>query len=309
MTEHAHPTAPSVPVERLRPGDHACLSFTDVEARWQVLTAYTRSGLARGEKVLLVLDPDDLGDDEATSLLDGGTGAALTARANGRLELRRNLAVYLPDGRFCGQRQVDAYDAEVTRARGEGHRGLRVGADMAWAARAEVSDEQLLDYEAIVEPLFADRLLTAICWYDRDLFTDHLVTAVRTVHPLQVLERLDALDVTTAPGGARITGVPGPGAREDFSTALRSLLHGRPDPAAYRFELDLTDLGYMEAHCAWQLIRFAAALPEHNTLVVRCGPILETVLRGLGSDDVPQLEVRASPRTFGGSTAAEPGAR
>ncbi len=48
----------------------------------------------------------------------------------------------------------------------------------------------------------------------------------------------------------------------------------------------------MEAHAAWQLIGFARALPDGDTLDVRCGPILEAVLRGLGSDDVRQLRLR-----------------
>ncbi|WP_246143928.1 hypothetical protein [Actinacidiphila oryziradicis] len=49
----------------------------------------------------------------------------------------------------------------------------------------------------------------------------------------------------------------------------------------------------MEAHSAWQLISAAAALPEDSRVTIRCGPLLEVVVRGLGSGAVPQpiLEV------------------
>ncbi|WP_405767908.1 MEDS domain-containing protein [Streptomyces sp. NBC_01538] len=272
MTGHTHhgpqheaapATARSVPVGALRPGDHACLDVPDAQAHWQVLTAYTRTGLTRGEKVMVVLDPADVGDDDALARLDTGTGQAEAACRSGQLEIVRNTAVYVPDGSFSRERQFRLYSDELERARAEGRTGLRVGADMAWGRRAGVSDAQLLDYEAFMEPLFVDPRLTAMCWYSRHQYADHLVAAMRTVHPLQVLTHLDALEVT----------------RADDSSPLR-------------YSLDLTDLCYMEIHAAWQLVCFARELPEGETLEIRCGPILEAVFRGLGSDGVRQLRLR-----------------
>ncbi|WP_371659841.1 MEDS domain-containing protein [Streptomyces sp. NBC_00280] len=260
---HARATARSVPVQALRPGDHACLDVPDAQAHWQVLTAYTRTGLTRGEKVLVVLDPADVGDDDALARLDAGTGQAEAACRSGQLEILRNTAVYVPDGSFSRERQFRVYSDELERVWAEGWPGLRVGADMAWGRRAGVDDDQLLDYEACMEPLFVDPRLTAMCWYSRHQYTDHLVAAMRTVHPLQVMAHLDALEVIPTDGAAPL-----------------------------RYALDLTDLFYMEAHTAWQLIGFARDLPDGDTLDVRCGPILEAVLRGLGADDVRQLRLR-----------------
>ena len=154
-------------------------------------------------------------------------------------EILRNTAVYVPDGSFS------------------------TGADLAWGRRTDVIDDQLLDYEACMEPLFVDPRLTTMCWYSRHQDTDHMVAATRTVHPLQVMTHLDALEVI----------------RTDGSSPLR-------------YALDLTDLLYMEAHTAWQLLGFARGLPDGDTLDIRCGPIPEAVLRGLGSDDVRQLRIR-----------------
>ncbi len=75
-----HPAERTVPVERLRLGDHACMGPGDLEGAgespWRVFTAYTRTSLARGEKVLLVMDPDDMSDDEVVALLDAAQGRA-----------------------------------------------------------------------------------------------------------------------------------------------------------------------------------------------------------------------------------------
>ncbi|MCT9081327.1 MEDS domain-containing protein [Streptomyces fulvoviolaceus] len=281
----------AVPAERLRLGDHACMTFDDREAQWQVLTAYTRTSLAQGEKVLIVLDPDDLGDDEVVAHLDRGSGHVAAARDGGQLELRRNTDVYLPDGRFSKERQLATYADEVDRAYDEGWSGLRLAADMTWALRPGVDSEKVVDYEAALEPLFADPRFTAICWYDRKRFSEELVASMRRVHPLQCMERMDALDVDRTEAGTRIAGSAEPGTRTDFMAALRTALESQTVRGPFHFELDLTDLCFMEAHCAWQLVGFAKSLPGGSRVTVRCGQLLELVLRQLGADGVPQLVI------------------
>jgi hypothetical protein len=279
-----------IPVQRLRPGQHSCMDFTDVEARWEVLAAHTRTGLARGEKVLLVLDPSDLSDGDALARVDGGTGQAEAAWKSGQLVLGRNTPFYLPDGKFDKDRQITGLAAELQRVQDEGYPGLRAAADMSWASRAGIADDVLVDYESALEPLFepllADSRFATICWYDRSRFSDHLVATMRKVHPLQVMEHLDALDVTATPDGMRIAGSAGADTRAEITGALREAHEG-----PLRFDIDLTDLVYMEAHCAQQLIDFASALPDDHKVVVRCGLMHEMALQALGSDDVPQLEL------------------
>ncbi len=46
----------AVGVDRLQPGDHAFVAFSDDEDRWDVLTAFTQQGFARNEKVALLID-------------------------------------------------------------------------------------------------------------------------------------------------------------------------------------------------------------------------------------------------------------
>ncbi|MDW4907393.1 MEDS domain-containing protein, partial [Streptomyces sp. ADMS] len=302
---HAHTAARGVPVDALRPGDHACLDVPDSQAHWQFLTAYTRTGLTRGERVMVVLDPADVGDGDALARLDDGTGQAEDAWRSGQLEIVRNTAAYVPDGSFSRERQFRLYSQELERSGTSGWAGLRVGADMAWGQRSGVSDDRLLDYEAFMEPLFADPRLTAMCWYSRHQYTDHLVAAMRTVHPLQVMTHLDALEVTRPDGSAHIPGSAEAGTCEEFTATLRELLgrRGSAGPSPLRYELDLTDLFYMEAHAAWQLIGFARDLPDGDTLDVRCGPILEAVLQGLGSDGVRQLRLRTEAEVEAGTEA------
>lgn len=281
-----------VPVERLRLGDHAFMAFTDMEAVWQVLTVFTRTGLARREKVLIRLDPADLGDDEAVARLDGGTGQAIAARRSGQLVLRRNTSGYLPDGRFDNARQLKTLTDEIELASIEGWSGLRGASDGSWALRPELTSGTILDYEACLESLTTDPRLLALCRYDRRRCSDYVLATACGCHPIQVMERLDALEVTNTPGGGRIAGSAEPSTREEFVEAVRGLLNRRVPWVPVYVELDLTDLCFMEAYCGWQLISFAGALPTYSKVTVRCGTVLELVLRGLGCDQVPQLALR-----------------
>ncbi|WEH18252.1 MEDS domain-containing protein [Streptomyces sp. VNUA24] len=290
-----HPAERTVPVERLRLGDHACMGpGTPDEAGqspWKVFTAYTRTSLARGEKVLLVMDPDDLSDDEVVALLDRGSGQVVAARAGGQLSLKRSTEIYAPDGRFRERRTIDTYASEVDRACEEGWTGLRVTADMSWAPRMNLGHDRLLDYEASVAPLFADPLFTAICWYDRRHFDDDVTARVGKVHPLRVMERLDSLEAAETPDGGRIAGSAELSTRTEFVEALREALERRDDAGPSHLVLDLRDLCFMEAHCAWQLISLASSLPAGSEVTVRCGELLGLVLEQLGAGEVPQLLV------------------
>ncbi|MCM1975104.1 MULTISPECIES: MEDS domain-containing protein [Streptomyces] len=269
----------TVAVERLQLGDHACLETGDGETTWAVFTAYTRTSLARREKVLLVMDPDDLQDDEVVALLDRSGTAASQALASGQLALRRSPQLYLPDGSFDKERTVEAYRAEVERAHQEGWAGLRISADMGWAARAGVAEELLLDYEASVAPLFADPLFTAICWYDRQRFGRGLRDGVARVHPLRVAEPADC--------------------RTDYVETLREAVALQDASRPTRISLDLRGLCFMEAHCAWQLISLAASLPPDSRVSVRCGELLALVLRQLGADSAPQLVLDVAEEAVG----------
>ncbi|MBP2328397.1 hypothetical protein JOF56_008782 [Kibdelosporangium banguiense] len=280
-------------MDRLRRGDHSCTAFTDDEAHWQVLTAYTRTGLAEGEKVLIILDPHDLSDDEVVARMDCGSGRVEAAWDSGQLVLTRSPSFFdFPGGRFDKQRHAEIFEREIELAREEGWSGLRNAGDMGWVLEQGLSDDEVVDYETSVEALFADGRFTAICWYDQRRFSDYLVAAASEVHPLQVLERLDAIDVVRTTKGGRIAGAAELPTREKFTEALRMALERPGSRGPFHFELDLTDLTFMEAHCAWQLISFAGSLPEGSKVVVSCGPLVELSLRGLGVDTVPQLELR-----------------
>lgn len=280
-----------IPVEHLRPGDHSCMDVVDVEDRWDVLTAFAQLGLARGEKVMLILDPDDLNDDDVVARLDGGAGHAGAAREHGQLIVARNTPLYFPDGHFDADQQRAAYAAATEQAVNDGYRALRVTISMAWSPRAGWSDERLMAWEGSVAELFASSPFVALCWYERERFSERMLVGARRIHPVQVMGRLGSLAVTRHPGRTRIAGSAELATRAEFGRILGEALARRPEHGPLHLELDLTDMCYTDAHCAWMLIDLGASLRPGDRLVIRCTRTLEMVLRGLGADGVPQLHL------------------
>lgn len=279
-------------VEQLEDGDHACLTYADDAVRWQVLTVYTWAGTTKEQKVLLILDPDDLRDDEVAARMDGGSGRIEAAWANGQVELRRTPSFYLPDGRFDKERQRKAFVDEVERARCAGWSGLRGGAAMNWMPGVGWDAREIVDYESSVGPVFADGSYTAICWYDRRRCSDYLVAAAREVHPIEVMDRLNAIDVAPAPEGAPVVATSAElFAHGGLTDSVGATLDRLASRGTSQFELDLRDLSFIEAHCATQLIDFAASLPVGSRVTFRCGLLLELLLRESGADTVAQLQL------------------
>jgi hypothetical protein len=146
-------------------------------------------------------------------------------------------------------------------------------------------------WESSAEQLFASFPFAALCWYDRERFSEHMLAGARRIHPIRVIDRLGSLEVSRRPGRARIAGSAELGTRAEFTRILGDALARRPDQGPLHFELDLADMCYLDAHCAWMLIDLAASLPAGDRLVISCTRTLEMVLRGLGADAVPQMEL------------------
>ena len=69
----------ATPVDRLEPGDHACLTYTDPVERQDILAAFVADGLDRGEKVISYTENEQLWDGTA-----GPDARTIEELANGR---------------------------------------------------------------------------------------------------------------------------------------------------------------------------------------------------------------------------------
>jgi MEDS: MEthanogen/methylotroph, DcmR Sensory domain len=285
--------APAVGVDRLQPGDHAFLAFCDADERWDILGVFAQQGLARDEKVLLLVDGGSAPADLAARVT-GGTIAARRAIGRGQLVVAA-MPRFSPRG--VGARQL----ADVARllageAAGErpaaGYRGLRCATEMAGALTATGSLDEALEYETALHDALCGAhdsgRYTSLCqWDEREFGDSPVMTAVREVHSVTLLDRDGTLQVTPTGSGIRLTGDSDLCTRAEFGAALRALADLPRDTLV----LDITDLSFLDACSAGAVLRLAAELVPPRRLEVRCRNHHRRMLQLLRGRPIRQLSI------------------
>jgi hypothetical protein len=278
----------AVGVDRLQPGDHAFLAFSNDEERWHILGVFVQEGLARDEKVLLLVDTAHT---PATVAARVGGGATRARQAAGRGQLVVSV-IPRPDagGFFAGRL------AEVARrsapAAGERFGGLRCATEMSGALTSAAGLDLAVEFEtALHQTLSAaheNRPYTSLChWDEREFGAGPVMDAVRAIHPVTLLEREGTLHVTPTADGVRLTGDSDLCTRSEFDAALDALA-ALPHRTLV---LDITDLSFLDACSAGAVLRLAAGLTPPRRLEVRCRSHHRRMLHLLGGRPIRQLSI------------------
>ncbi|MFE0381458.1 MEDS domain-containing protein [Streptomyces inhibens] len=276
-----------LPVQHLRPGDHAFVSYGNDEVRWEVVTAFVRLGLARGEKVLVLPCPGVPGE-EVLARLDFPSRSTVSARARGQLVVSSMRELIRPDSEFTAARQMNRLGTETERATAEGYAGLRAFIDMGWVAALGTDVGAMERRETGAQALFAGRPYTEICAYDRRRFDRAVVSAMERAHPRALLERLGSLRSLRGPDGVLCFIGEADAANQD--TFTRSLEIALAHTAALRrLTVDLTRLHFLSVGCTVRLLTLARAAAGHDLVEVRCDRGQRRMLRRLGGGTVPRL--------------------
>jgi len=281
-------SAPAVGVDRLQPGDHAFLAFSDDEERWEILSTFTRQGFAREEKVFLLLDVVHSAG-EAAARVAGGEAAARGAIDDGRLVV--STAPRFAPGGFDARKLVDTTRRRIDEVVSAGFSGLRSASEMSYALAPVDSLDQAVEFEHVLdETLFAGQQgrYTALCvWDERQFGGEPAMAAARAIHPVTVLERVGMLLVMMTPAGMRLTGDSDLSTRAEFTGALRALV-SRPEATLV---LDIAELSFLDAYSVSAVLRLAAGLPPTRRLKVRCRNVHRRMLHALGGRSIPQLSI------------------
>lgn len=279
----------AVGVDRLQPGDHAFLGYADDDTLWEILRVYTQQGLARDEKVGLVVDVDR-STSWVAARVAGGTVAAAKAMRSGQLVVSN--APRFARGGFDAGRLVEGVRRRIDTASAEGFSGLRSASEMSLALAPVDHLGQAVEYEtALHASLFAGDgkpRFTALCMWDERLFgAADAMDAARAVHPVIVLPRLGTLHASVCGNRVSVTGDSDLANRTAFDAALRTL-GALP---ATTLILEITDLSFFDAHSAGAVLRFAAGLTAPRQLEVRCRSSQRRLLYLLGGRSIRQLSI------------------
>ncbi|GIH14632.1 MEDS domain-containing protein [Rugosimonospora africana] len=276
-------------VDRLGPGDHACLTFTDEDERLDIVAAFVRDGLSAGHRVVCYTDsyaPSAL----SGRLADRGVEAQPYA-AKGQLTLQP-ARMWLADGGFRPGRVLDELSGEIDRARRDGFAGLRVTADMGWAAQPVAGVEHLVTFEQKASELFAAAQVTAICQYDRQQFDAVTLASTTAAHSCAVAATVYHEDPILricrqhSPAGIRVAGELDYTSLTVFGEALAEALRLDRHP-----HVNLAKLRFIDAAAAGVLVQAAATLAPGRSMTVLSRGLVRTVLTHVGGEDVEALRL------------------
>jgi anti-anti-sigma factor len=264
----------ATPVDRLAPGDHACLTYTDAEERLDILAAFITAARERGDRTICFADNvPGLGPEASEAVVPvqrlwGGSSAP------------------------HAETMVELLAQELRSALRDGFTGLSVTADMCWAARPQANAEQLLVFESEVGRLFEGGRFTAVCEYDRDSFDPVTLGYASRVHPRTVAATVYHEDPVLricrqhVPPGVRAAGELDDTRAEALSDALGEAVRLDRD-----IHLNLSRLSFMDAGAAAVILRTAAGLPDQRRMVVVCAEPIERTLTLAGAAEVPSLRM------------------
>ena len=167
-------------INDLQPGDHLCLVYSTEEEHRDVLTAFVREGLRRGEKVMYFADAHT-----PALLLDYLRDEPNVGRDlhSGQLQVLTAEQVYLREGRFDVDRTIGLLAAELDKALGEGYPALRVTGEVTWIFGKAPGVAQFFEYESRVNEFFNGRRALGLCQYRHNFAPEALFHALLT-HPL-----------------------------------------------------------------------------------------------------------------------------
>ncbi|MFB4319707.1 MEDS domain-containing protein [Actinomadura sp. 21ATH] len=271
------------PVRELRPGDHAWLAYTGREEQHHVTGAFVRAGLDAGEKVVYLagaapVTAPRLPAHERLSIVALGRG--------GR---------YGRGGHFDPAALVRAV-AEAVRDGADGHRGIRIAADMTWAVRRPSGLELLLGCERRIDiAIGPSTRAIALCQFDRARCTAAELAALGASHGVEVVPDPEFEDSvlrivrTFRPPGLALSGELD---ASRHAVLLEALTTAAAGAGGREVHLDLSRLRFIDLGALNILADAAAHADGRCPLVLdRMSPQLRTVVETVGWHMLPGLRL------------------
>lgn len=280
-------------LDRLTLGDHVCWTVDDDAVRLTALAGYVRAGLKHRHQILY------RGDESAAFLtgLDRTGIDTAAALASGHLLVNTPESALVVDGVFDADQALVRCRAVAGRSRSAGYGGLRMIADMSWAAGPVPGAERLPWYEAQATAVFAEGDALALCLYDRRLFDPFALRRLAWSHPGVMggapYDPGSSLRLrwTRDPFGVRLEGEADLSNRYALSAVLEHLFDRPPTGAVAT--VDVTGLRFADTAVARVLIA-AGSGGAGRIRLVGCSPGISRLLDLNGAGAAPGLSIARS---------------
>lgn len=160
-----------------------CAFFHDKEEEYRTLLPFVMDGLIAGEKAIHVIHPKNR-EEHRYRLREAGINVEAAERS-GQLDVVAGPSGYIDGAAFDQASALKIIDVLLTDARKKGFRQTRFIGFMDWAL--EIRGEELLAFEALVNPVLEKHDDPVICAYDLSAFNGADVLDIMRTHPAVIV--------------------------------------------------------------------------------------------------------------------------
>jgi anti-anti-sigma regulatory factor len=283
------PEMPNVALA-IHPGEHACARLPSQEDRDRLAAAFIRDGLARGNKIVYLIDRED-GDSSITELISAVEEAG-PALERGQFVVREVANGQTPDGgEFDARAQVERLREAHRTALAEGYAGMSFTGDGTWALASLGPDGHgLPEYELELNEVFEDDTVICLCQYDHAQFDAGTLTAVAESHAVDVSPELAMISRSgylaaawlRTSGSLRLAGELDFGCADSLVQLLAAYYHGD-------LQMDLGDLHYVDVTG----LRALRGRPGQSLTITSASPEVRRLVDLLAWDTDPEVYIAA----------------
>lgn len=176
------PTATETSHEAAAHERHICLFFTTPDEQWQMMRPYLLEHLSENLPVLYI--HDSTSSERLLELLHAEGLPLDDLAACGLLRLLPPIQAYLLTGTFDAQRMLAFMESAILAALAAGHKRVFLTGEMTWSLVDAPGAEQMMTYEALLNPLVEKYpAVTIVCQYDLKRFDGPSVLDALLTHP------------------------------------------------------------------------------------------------------------------------------
>jgi hypothetical protein len=176
----------SAPLFRLKHGNHICVFYRDETYLLDTLAPYIADGLRNGELCFCAQKPYMV-KRLHTGLKHIGVDVQREIK-RGALEIRTDNEVYLGGGNFDPEAMMQVLETSITDSVKQGFTGFRFAGEGSWAA--EGREDQLIEYERMIDAAYEKKPAIIICQYATNLFSDKTLRGALESHRLALTETM-----------------------------------------------------------------------------------------------------------------------
>ena len=162
---------------------HLCAFFHDKDEEFRRLLPFVMDGLAAGEKAIHVVHPKNR-EEHRHRLGEAGIDVEAFEQS-GQLDVVAGPSGYIEGTAFDRDGALKIIDRLLSDARNKGFRQTRFIGFMDWAL--EIRGEELISFEALVNPILEKHDEPVICAYDLSRFNGADILDIMRTHPAAIV--------------------------------------------------------------------------------------------------------------------------